>query len=474
MSGFKREVDRRSFLRGAVAVGGGTALAPSFLQGLAARFAYAAETGQPLPQAREGEGGYGPLQPTPDKNDGVARIALPAGFSYVTFGIEGTTMSDGNPTPKAHDGMAAFRLPNGNIRLIRNHELRDDPTISTVIGDPSTAYDPIAGGGTTSLEIEVTSDGDRTLIRDFVSLNGTLVNCAGGAAPWGSWLTCEETTAGTAAGWPKPHGYVFEVPVAAEDEVPAVPYPFLGRFSHEAVAVDPVSWIVYETEDANPCGLYRFLPHQPGKLSEGGRLQMLAVKGRPGYDTRYDQQVGRPLLVEWVDIPDPDPADAESNGLSVFQQGHVRGGASFSRLEGCWVSGRTLFFTSTSGGNAELGQVWEYRPAGRQLGWLRLIFESPSIEVLSSPDNITVSPRGGLVLCEDGGAETQFMRGLTRDGRIFDFAEFLLNEREWAGATYSPDGQTLFVNIQGDTSSGGPGNLGYTFAIWGPWEAGAL
>jgi uncharacterized protein len=474
MSGFRREVDRRSFLRGAVAVGGGAALTPSFLQGLAARFAYAAETGQPLPRAGEGEGGYGPLQPTPDKNDGVARIALPAGFSYVTFGIEGTTMSDGNPTPKAHDGMAAFRLPNGNIRLIRNHELRDDPSISTVIGDPSAAYDPIAGGGTTSLEIEVTSDGDRTLVRDFVSLNGTLVNCAGGATPWGSWLTCEETTAGTAAGWPKPHGYVFEVPVAAEDEVPAVPYPFLGRFSHEAVAVDPVSWIVYETEDANPCGLYRFLPHQPGKLSEGGRLQMLAIKGRPGYDTRYDQQVGRPLLAEWVDIPDPDPADAESNGLSVFQQGHVRGGASFSRLEGCWVSGRTLFFNSTSGGNAELGQVWEYRPAGRQLGWLRLIFESPSIEVLSSPDNITVSPRGGLVLCEDGGAETQFLRGLTRDGRIFDFAEFLLNEREWAGATYSPDGQTLFVNIQGDTSSGGPGNLGYTFAIWGPWEAGAL
>ena len=78
------------------------------------------------------------------------------------------------------------------------------------------------------------------------------------------------------------------------------------------------------------------------------------------------------------------------------------------------------------------------------------------------------------MLCEDGDAETQFLRGLTRDGRIFDFAAFLLNEREWAGATYSSDGQTLFVNIQGDTGSGGPGNLGYTFAIWGSWEAGAL
>jgi uncharacterized protein len=475
MNGSNREVDRRGFLRGAAAVSGGALLAPAFLQGLAARLGHAAETGTPLPKAGKGEGGYGVLQPTRDKHDGVARIALPAGFSYVSFGIEGTPMADGNPTPKAHDGMAAFRLPNGNIRLIRNHEIRDDPSHSTIIGDPNTAYDSSAGGGTTSLEVEITSGGERHLVRDFVSLNGTIVNCAGGATPWGSWLTCEETTAGTAAGWPKPHGYVFEVPVDAEDEVHAVPYPFMGRFSHEAVAVDPVSWVVYETEDANPCGLYRFLPHQPGKLSEGGVLQMLTIKDRPGYDTRFDQQVGRPLRAEWVTIPHPDPLDAEANGLSVFEQGLARGGAIFARLEGCWVRGRILFFNSTSGGNAELGQVWDYRPTGPDTGWLRLLFESPSIEVLSSPDNLTVSPRGeALLLCEDGDAESQFLRGLTRDGQIFDFAEFLLNEREWAGATYSPDGQTLFVNIQGDTSSGGPGNRGYTFAIWGPWELGAL
>jgi uncharacterized protein len=284
MSGSNREVDRRGFLRGAAAVSGGALLAPAFLQGLAARLGHAAETGTPLPKAGKGEGGYGVLQPTRDKHDGVARIALPAGFSYVSFGIEGTPMADGNPTPKAHDGMAAFRLPNGNIRLIRNHEIRDDPSHSTIIGDPDTAYDSSAGGGTTSLEVEITSGGERHLVRDFVSLNGTIVNCAGGATPWGSWLTCEETTAGTAAGWPKPHGYVFEVPVDAEDEVHAVPYPFMGRFSHEAVAVDPVSWVVYETEDANPCGLYRFLPHQPGKLSEGGVLQMLTIKDRPGLE----------------------------------------------------------------------------------------------------------------------------------------------------------------------------------------------
>ena len=141
---------------------------------------------------------------------------------------------------------------------------------------------------------------------------------------------------------------------------------------------------------------------------------------------------------------------------------------------GRWIRGRTLYFVSTDGGNAEQGQIWEYRPVGFKTGSLRLIFESPGIEVLSNPDNLTTSPRGGLVLCEDGELEHQFLRGLTRDGRLFDFCQNLLNSNEWAGATYSPNGQILFVNIFGDSRSGGSGNLGYTFAIWGPWEAGAL
>ena len=109
------EVDRRSFLRGAVAAGSGAFVSSIFLQGLGARLGYAAKHGAPLPTAGKGEGGYGPLQPTPDMSDDVVRLALPAGFNYVTFGVEGTTMSDGNPTPKAHDGMAAFRLPNGTF-----------------------------------------------------------------------------------------------------------------------------------------------------------------------------------------------------------------------------------------------------------------------------------------------------------------------------------------------------------------------
>lgn len=108
-----------------------------------------------------------------------------------------------------------------------------------------------------------------------------------------------------------------------------------------------------------------------------------------------------------------------------------------------------------------------------------MLFESPSVDVLDSPDNITVSPRGGLVLCEDGSG-VQFLRGLTPHGEIFPFAQNILNEEEFAGATYSPDGQVLFVNILGATTGNAsevgadPARRGVTLAITGPWRRGAL
>lgn len=93
--------------------------------------------------------------------------------------------------------------------------------------------------------------------------------------------------------------------------------------------------------------------------------------------------------------------------------------------------------------------------------------------MLDAPDNVTVSSRDGIAICEDGD-NGNFIRGLTLDGKIFDFAQNITNDREFAGATFSPDGETLFVNIQGDLRVGGPGNKGMTFAIWGPWGKGAL
>ena len=156
-------------------------------------------------------------------------------------------------------------------------------------------------------------------------------------------------------------------------------------------------------------------------------------------------------------------------------QGFDKGGASFSRLEGCWYDSGSIFFTSTSGGTVGEGQVWHYDPRREEL---RLIFESPAQRVLDNPDNITISPRGGILLCEDGDRVGQRLIGLTPRGEIFPFAvnNVVLNGekngitgdfrgREWAGATYSPDTRWLFVNIQ---------TPGITFAIIGPWDNGAL
>jgi uncharacterized protein len=456
---------RREFLRRAAGVAGAALIAPS-LSGLVARSRGILPDFPVIRRAGLGEGGYGPLRRAGPE------LALPDGFSYSVISSPGKPMSDGHPTPGAFDGMAAFRLPNGNVRLIRNHENRDGPDTASVKGDGSRAYDSKGGGGTTSLEVRVAKDGSVELVRDFISLNGTIVNCAGGPTPWGSWLSCEESVDGRANGWSEEHGYVFEIPAAAETTVTALPLKAMGRLVHEAVAVDRATGIVYETEDRSPtAGFYRFIPAVRGRLAAGGRLQMLAIEGRPNYDTATGQKVGASLPARWVDIADPDPKGKDAL-TAVFDQGYAEGAARFTRLEGCWYGDQSIYFHATNGGDAQVGQVWRYRPTGPDRGTLVLVFESPSREVLDYPDNITVSPRGGIVICEDGEGE-QYLRGLTPAGAIFDLGKNLLNLSEFAGGCFSPDGRVLFVNIQGSGLDAGT-EQGRTLAIRGPWERGAL
>ncbi len=436
-------IDRRRFLHRSAAAGVGA----SGLTALMANAAQAQKAGRGnTPIEAPDNGGYGELQADP-----AGVLALPAGFGYVRFGETGDTMSDGIATPSKHDGMAAFPGSGSQVRLVRNHEENAGPPFA----EP--AYDQAAGGGTTNLVYDTAL---KELVRDNASLSGTVRNCAGGPTPWNSWLSCEENTSDRSV----PHGYLFEVPADARSAVDPVPLKDMGRFVHEACAVDPATGIVYETEDRGTSGFYRFLPDEAGNLAAGGRLQMLAIKARPNYDTRTGQRVGKPLPVTWVDIDDPDPATAGTNPLAVYEQGFAKGGATFARLEGCWYGDGSIFFNATSGGDAGLGQVWEYRPRGRSGGQLILVFESTDPELLEKPDNITVSPRGGLLLCEDGGG-TDFLRGVNPEGQIFDFARNDLNSSELAGATYSPGGDTLFVNIQ---------SPGITFAITGPFEKGVL
>jgi len=464
-------MDRRTFLRRSGAAGLG--LAPA-ISGLALLGASAEGRSRAVTRREVWDPGYGPLVDSPD----IPGIALPKGFRCSLVSKAGTPMRGGRPVPNGFDGTAAFSVGPNRVRLVRNHELAHLPQIGPIVESP--VYDAQSSGGTTTVELVVAPDGSVEKVAEFPSLAGTNTNCAGGPTPWGSWLSCEETVVGTldehgeATGLEQNHGYVFEVPARADGPVQPVPLRALGRFVHEAVAIDPTSGIVYLTEDRDPSGFYRFLPAAPGRLAEGGRLQMLAVAGRREYDTRTGQRARTRLPVAWVEIEDPDPAEDYLPWTHVSSQGFAQGAARFARLEGCWYGDGVIYFDATTGGNTGDGQIWQYRPRDQDRGELSLVFESPSRDLLKQPDNLCRSPRGGLLVCEDSG-ERNYVRGVTRDGRIFDFARNDLNDLEWTGVCFAPGGRTLFVNIQGAMWVGdGSEPQGMTFAIWGPWKAGPL
>jgi secreted PhoX family phosphatase len=268
----------------------------------------------------------------------------------------------------------------------------------------------------------------------------------------------------------------------------------MGRFEHEALAVDPSTGIVYMTEDMDTptlpaaewptdanertgCGFFRYIPNVPQRMAAGGRLQILAVRDQPHFNCANDQKPGLALPVRWIDLGDPDPANAERDSSVLFKEGWSKGAARFRRLEGCFWGDRSVYFNSTDGGNVRAGQIWQYRPTSRDGGELRLVFESPSRDVLEGPDNLCTSPRGGLVICEDAGGE-QYIRGLSPDGELFNLVRAPVEQgktqpTEFAGSCFSPDGRVLFFNQQGSTRSYIPIHGG-TYALWGPWERGAL
>ena len=486
------KMDRRTFLKGSTLVAGGVVTGAT-LELLSAHSAWARNNDQDFRGGRDdcrpGHGkdprkraDYGTLEPAPDQT-GAMILALPHGFEYVSFSRTGDPMSDGFATPAIHDGMAAFKGPDGTIRLIRNHELRNAAGNFAfgVVGPAATRYDALASGGCTTIDYDPRS---KRVVRDFVSINGTMVNCSGGLAYKNvGWITCEETTVGPANGYAKKHGYSFLVPAAAWRPSLAQPLTAMGRFAHEASVADNESGIVYETEDAgDTSGFYRFLPNDPENLLAGGVLQMAKIKGSTNYDTRGGQTQGVELEVEWVTIDNPDP-DPISSSTSCFAQGFAKGGARFNRLEGIFRGDvDSMYFVSTSGGNAKYGQLWKYQ-ADRHGGTLELVFESPNGSVLDSPDNLCVTPSGGILFCEDDAsndADTHLLTpgltninrlvGMDRSGKPFEFAVNIFSDSEFAGACFSPDGEILFVNIQGGNSIGS----GMTVAITGPWHKGPL
>lgn len=425
---------------------------------------------------------------TPDPK-GVLDLA--PGLSYTVLSRVGDEMADGLLEPGNHDGMAAFPVEGDPSRciLVRNHELGGVSPASAFGPDlsrlpriaPDRIYDiapsgkPFAGGTTSVLVNLKTMRAERS----YLSLAGTAVNCAGGPTPWGSWLSCEETDIVAGANAGKDHGYIFEVPAALTGLVSPVPLKAMGRFEHEAAAVDPATGIVYLTEDTGDSLFYRFLPAARGELAKGGRLQALALVEQAGADTRNwtREQGGDPSLrivpnrsyaARWVDLSNVEAPDGD-----LRMRGRASGAAIFARGEGIAfaleAAGPAIYFTCTSGGAARIGQVFRYTPSAyeggsretAEPGGLELFAESTGENEFEKCDNIVASPRGELIVCEDGDADN-LVRAIAPDGLIYKLARSAGPEKsELCGACFSPDGDTLFVNIQ---------RPGLTLAIRGAWD----
>ncbi|MBA4007814.1 MAG: phosphatase [Erythrobacter sp.] len=410
----------------------------------------------------DGAAGYGALTPDP-----AGFLDLPEGFSYRVLSRLGDKMDDGGTVPDRADGMGCFDLGNGEIALVRNHELQPKHNaggpIAKGFGKKDGAFLP---GGTTTIVLDAET---LAVKRQFRSLGGTIRNCSGGVTPWGSWLTCEEAPTGPGQpygeGLEQNHGWVFEVPASARGLVDAVPLTAMGRFNHEAAAVDPATGIVYLTEDRDDSVLYRFLPKTPGKLAEGERLQAMVVEGLA--DTRNwtspAMPVGKQYRVSWIDLE-----DVEAPKDDLRQRAAAKGAALVARGEGLHMGVKRgqseVFACCTSGGAKELGQILKLTVGGAgQPDMLELFFESESTEQFNYGDNLAVAPNGHLIVCEDQytAVVDNHIRGITPDGRAYNLAR-LHAQTELAGACFSPDGKVLFVNAYGPTA---------TLAITGPWLA---
>ncbi|MDQ0931833.1 alkaline phosphatase PhoX [Streptomyces turgidiscabies] len=473
---------RRDFARQSALTSAGVALAGS-VGALATAPNALASTESEAAESDDRHGhhgvGYGPLLPDPK-----GLLALPAGFSYRVITYSGKTKLDsGEITPSNHDGTAAFAGPRGTTLLVNNHELKG-PRASWTYPVPLTeglVYDPAASGGCTV--VEVRPDGH---VAEWVGIAGTSTNCAGGSTPWGTWLTCEENSDRAGVnGMTKDHGYVFEVdPSDRRANRNPKPLKFFGRYNHEAVVIDPKRGDAYLTEDAaSPNGLlYRWTPPQQCHHGHGNFRTLSDTAGVLQAPKCYDSggkfvddlsratKIGTVYGVDWVDVPDRDAKSVDVR--KQFGAGEI---TRARKLEGMWWGdGGTYIVSSYARDESPVqhdGQVWFYDPKRRTLTLKVLLGVNPDPSAdgaFDGPDNITVSPYGGLVIAEDGEG-VQHLFGAMDSGRTYPIARNELNlgtedapeYSEFTGVTFSPDGKTLYANIQ---------TPGIMLAITGPWK----
>ncbi|MGJ8726275.1 MAG: alkaline phosphatase PhoX [Roseibacillus sp.] len=440
---------RRDFLRTGILAGG--------FVGLQRALGAPTESGARLCE------GYGGLV-----TDAEKVMDLPKGFSYQVLSRRGGRMSDGFQVPGAPDGMAAFPGKDGRVVVVRNHELTLGSSAWGALPNTKSypegvpCYDAgaegelVYQGGTTHL---IYNPATGEVEKEFLSLVGTDRNCAGGPTPWGSWITCEEPEL-MIEGRGKNHGWCFEVRADAEGVEEPVALKGLGRFRHEAVAVDPKTGVVFLTEDRHEGLFYRFVPRVKGDLSRGGKLQALALWGQRRSDSRNwrgkTMEEGKAVKMKWIDLED---TDSPKDDLRI--RGARAGATVFARGEGCWWGDGEVWFCCTNGGPEKRGQLFRLTPKGDG-GELELFLQPRKSELLTNGDNLTVASNGDIIIAEDRGDDRCSLRGVTAEGKVYTLATNRMNASELAGVCFSPDGETLFVNIQ---------NPGLTLAIKGDWSS---
>ncbi|MFE3494092.1 PhoX family protein [Streptomyces sp. NPDC059175] len=385
-------MERRSFLRGAVIGGTAAAFGGTLMHGAA----YAAP-------AQPGPGPYGALGAA-DANG----IQLPGGFTSRVIARSGRTVSGTSyawhPAP---DGGACFTDGSGWI-YVSNSEVNP-------------------GGGASAVRF----DSSGTITGAYRILSGTRQNCAGGATPWHTWLSCEEVS----------RGYVYETDPWGGT---ATRRAAMGRFKHEAAAADPVRRAVYLTEDETNGCFYRFIPTTWGNLSSGTLQVLVAGSGTTG-------------SFAWADVPDPD-------GSPTATRSQVSGAKKFNGGEGCHYASDTVWFT-TKGDN----RVWQLNLASSTY---ELAYDDSLVAGGGAPltgvDNVTGSSSGDLFVAEDGGNMEICI--ITPDDVVAPFLRITgQSGSEITGPAFSPDGRRLYFSSQRGTTGSSSG--GITYEVTGPFRA---
>ncbi len=401
---------RRAFLRKSLKTAGMVAMAPAV-----------ARLGQNAHAAGASLLELGPLGAPDDLG-----IRLPAGFSSrkiaQAFYRVPNTRRGWHIFP---DGGACFETADAGWIYVSNSEF------------------PVAGG---VQAVRFNGAGD---IQDAYNiLSGTSLNCAGGATPWNTWLSCEEHDL----------GFVWECDPYGVKK--AVKHPCMGMFRHEAVAVDPIRQRLYLTEDTGDGCFYRFTPDNYPDLSTG----ILEVAVIDGVTTASDIDPAAVLSVRWVVVPAPFPSvESGPQGTllnSIPTRYQVDNATHFDGGEGLWYHDQTIFFT-TKGDN----RVWELDLASDRLSIL-YDFATSANPILSGVDNITVAPSGDIIVAEDGG-DMQ----LVAVNEFGDVAAILQvtdqDHSELTGPALNPAGNRLYFSSQRGPEKRFPRNLGITYEILG-------